>query len=358
MRIDALHYELPQRSIAQAPEADRLNARLLELRADGGPEHRHIRDLPDVIPEGSLVVVNDTRVLPARLLGRKRDTGGRAEVFLVRKTATREDGTERWSALGKASKGMRPGMAVDCDGLLATIVAVKDGVLEVDLQVENGTVRDAIERAGHVPLPPYIRRGDDAADKSRYQTMFARVDGAVAAPTAGLHLTQELLARLEARRCVVAAVTLHVGLGTFLPVTTDDLDDHLMHAEAYDVPAQTVRAVEDARTRNALVVAIGTTVVRALESAADPERPGHIVAGGGDTRLLIQPGYRFRVIDRLFTNFHLPGSTLLALVAAFAGTERTLATYANARDQGYRFYSYGDAMFLEPSPEARRAASS
>jgi S-adenosylmethionine:tRNA ribosyltransferase-isomerase len=300
------------------------------------------------------VVVNDTRVLPARLLGRKRGTGGKAEIFLVRRASVSADGGERWSALGKASKGLRPGTIVECDGLVVTVLAQEEELLDVSLEAARGTVGDAIQRTGHVPLPPYIRRSDDASDRARYQTIFARVDGAVAAPTAGLHLTHDLLARIEAGRSVVVPVTLHVGLGTFQPVTTADLDDHVMHAEAYDVPEATARAIEDARRRSAPVVAIGTTVVRALESAADPARPGLVTPGSGETRLLIQPGYRFRVIDRLFTNFHLPGSTLLALVAAFVGTERALAAYEDARDRGYRFYSYGDAMLLEPCTMARR----
>jgi S-adenosylmethionine:tRNA ribosyltransferase-isomerase len=356
MRVDRLHYELPASSIAQVPEADRLNARLLEVPANGAASHLSIRDLPERLPEGSLVVVNDTRVVPARLLGRKRGTGGKAEVFLVRRSSPEGGSIERWWALGRASKGLRPDTVVECEGLVATVVAQRDELLEVELTAEHGTVGDAIQRTGHMPLPPYIRRGDDAEDRARYQTMFARVDGAVAAPTAGLHLTAELVSRLEARRCGLAKVTLHVGLGTFQPVTVDDLDDHAMHAEAFDVPATAARAIEDARARNAPVVAIGTTVVRALESAADPERPGHVIPSAGETRLLIQPGYRFRVTDRLFTNFHLPGSTLLALVSAFIGTDRTLAAYEDARDRGYRFYSYGDAMLLEPCADARRDA--
>jgi len=354
MRVDRLHYELAPDSIAQLPEPDRLNARLLELPASGPAAHLHVRDLPDRIPEGSLVVVNDTRVVPARLLGHKRGTGGKAEIFLVRRSSTGDDPAPRWWALGRASKGLKAGMVIEFDGLVATVLSQKDELFEVELNATAGTVGEAIERVGHMPLPPYIRRGDEADDRTRYQTMFARVDGAVAAPTAGLHLTPDLIHRLEARGCALAKVTLHVGLGTFQPVTAEDLDDHIMHAETYDVPASTVRAIEAARERHASVVAIGTTVVRALESAADPSRPGLVRAHAGETRLLIQPGYRFRVTDRLFTNFHLPGSTLLALVAAFVGTTRAIAAYEDARDRGYRFYSYGDAMLLEPCAEARR----
>jgi S-adenosylmethionine:tRNA ribosyltransferase-isomerase len=354
MRVDRLQYDLAPGSIAQVPEEDRLNARLLELPAQAEPGHLRIRDLPERLPEGALLVVNDTRVLPARLLGHKRDTGGKAEIFLVRRASAGADAGERWWALGKASKGLRSGTVVLCDDLVVTVLGQAAELFEVLLEATSGSVGDAIRRTGHVPLPPYIRRGDDENDRARYQTIFARVDGAVAAPTAGLHLTHDLLTRLEARRCTLAPVTLHVGLGTFQPVTAADLDDHVMHAEAYEVPEATARAIEAARARNAPVVAIGTTVVRALESAADPARPGLVVPGSGETRLLIQPGYRFRVTDRLFTNFHLPGSTLLALVAAFVGTERAIAAYEDARDRGYRFYSYGDAMLLEPCRAAAR----
>jgi S-adenosylmethionine:tRNA ribosyltransferase-isomerase len=208
-------------------------------------------------------------------------------------------------------------------------------------------VEDAIRALGHVPLPPYIKRDDQSDDAERYQTVFARVDGAVAAPTAGLHVTRALLGRLAVRECDVAMVTLHVGLGTFQPVTVEDLDQHAMHSERFDVTRNTARAVARARERGAPVVAVGTTVVRALESAADPERPGFVRPMTGDTRLLIQPGYAFRVVDLLLTNFHLPRSTLLAMVCAFGGTERVLAAYRAAVEQGFRFYSYGDAMLLD-----------
>jgi S-adenosylmethionine:tRNA ribosyltransferase-isomerase len=210
----------------------------------------------------------------------------------------------------------------------------------------------AVEASGHVPLPPYVHRPDDAADRERYQTVFARVPGAVAAPTAGLHLSTALIDRIRARGVAVATVTLHVGLGTFQPVSAEDLDDHPMHAEAFVVPAEAAAAVAAARDRGAPVVAVGTTVVRALESAADPARPGGVLALSGETRLLIQPGYRFRVVDQLLTNFHLPQSTLLALVAAFAGRERVLSAYRAAVGARYRFYSYGDAMLIRSRSEA------
>ncbi len=358
MRRALLDYTLPPERIAVRPPADRDGARLLVVDAGaGGLAHRAIRDLDALIAPGALLVVNDTRVVPARLLGHKESTLGKVEILLVREIARdrtvthagRELGARLWSARGRASKSLAGARIVFDGGLLAAhVVALDDdGLLQVMVFPTTGLDFDtALEATGHVPLPPYLHRGDEAADRERYQTVFARVPGAIAAPTAGLHLSAPLLDRLEARGVARASVTLHVGLGTFQPVTVDDLDDHPMHAERFSVPAETVAAVAAARARGAPVVAVGTTVVRALESAADAGRPGHVRADEGETRLLIQPGYRFRVVDQLLTNFHLPQSTLLALVAAFAGRERTLAANRAAIDAGYRFYSYGDAMLL------------
>lgn len=367
MRVDAFHYELPPELIAQRPAEDRELARLMLLPAGGGsPEHRRVSELPELFSAGALVVVNDTRVIPARLLGRKRETGGRVEVLLVRRTGLRElevapgevRAAEVWRALGKASKALKFGADVEVaprgveSGPAALLVrllgrAEDDGLLEVALWSPTGEPVDAVVRAcGRVPLPPYIKREDESFDAERYQTVYARHDGAVAAPTAGLHLTNAALGRLAVRGCDVASVTLHVGLGTFQPVTVDDLDQHPMHAEHYVVSQSTADAVARARGRGAPVIAVGTTTVRALESAANPDRPGYVRASSGDTRLLIQPGYEWRVVDGLFTNFHLPRSTLLALVGAFGGTERVLDAYRLAVAERYRFFSYGDAMFL------------
>jgi S-adenosylmethionine:tRNA ribosyltransferase-isomerase len=366
LRVDALSYDLPPELIAQRPTEDREQARLLHLPRDGGaPLHLRVAALPDLIPSGALVVLNDTRVVPARLVGRKRDTGGRVEVFLLRRVGVREIETgsaqtravEIWSALGKSSKPLRFGSEVDivprgavsgsepalCVRLLGRS---SDGLLEIALWTPAGApVQEALAACGHVPLPPYIKRDDSLEDAERYQTVYARHDGAVAAPTAGLHLTQPLLDRIAAR-CELATITLHVGLGTFQPVQVQDLDDHPMHAERYVVTPEAAQAVARARARGAPVVAVGTTTARALESAADPRAPGHIVASSAETRLLIQPGYAWRVVDGLVTNFHLPCSTLLALVCAFAGVERTLGAYRVAVDQSYRFFSYGDATLL------------
>ena len=367
MRVDAFHYELPPELIAQHPPEARELARLLELPRQGGaPEHLRVSALPDRIPAGALVVVNDTRVIPARLLGRKRETGGRVEVMLVRRTGQRELETapgqiqvvDVWRALGKASKPLRFGADIEVlprgsdggpPGLVVRLLgrADDDGLLEVGLWSPSGEpIHDVIRACGHVPLPPYIKREDQLEDADRYQTVYARHDGAVAAPTAGLHLTNALLGRLAVHGCEVASVTLHVGLGTFQPVTVDDLDRHAMHAETFSVSQSTAEAVSAARARGAPVVAIGTTTVRALESAADPSRPGLVQATSGETRLLVQPGHEWRVVDGLLTNFHLPRSTLLALVCAFGGTERVLSAYELAVRERYRFFSYGDAMLL------------
>ncbi len=383
LRTDHLDYELPEDRIARHPTKERDSARLLVVPpGEAAPEHRHVRDLSHLLPRGSLVVVNDTRVIPARLLGKKVGTGGAAEIFLVRpappaasdvaravdvshpNTVPRDtEGAEgptetRFMAMGRSSKPLRPGSAVTFgDGSLTATIVRRDeeaGLLEVALRSTSGTVSAAIERFGHVPLPPYLRRADEDADRERYQTVFAKVPGAIAAPTAGLHLSQALLDDLSACDMERASVTLHVGLGTFQPVTVSDLDAHPMHVETFVVPDETAAAIARARSRNAKIVAIGTTVVRALESAADPDAPGLVRPTAGETRLLIQPGFRFRVVDTLLTNFHLPRSTLLALVYAFAGTSRVRAAYDVAIAEHYRFYSYGDAMLLSRDNEVNQ----
>jgi len=352
LRIDTFDYELPAERIAQHPVEPRDAARLLVL-GDDGFAHKTVADLPELIPHGSLVVVNDTRVFPARLIGQKAKTGGKVEIFLLQVAGTREltiDGETRqievWRALGKSSKPLRFGTDVTAGALTIHLIGRgEDGLLEVGLSAPaNVSVHDAIHEAGRVPLPPYIHRDPDANDSERYQTVFARIEGAVAAPTAGLHLTHALLGRLALHECEVASVTLHVGLGTFQPVAVEDLDQHPMHSESFEISKATADAIARARKRNAPVVAIGTTVVRALESAAGDD--GLVTPVRDQTTLLIQPGYRFRVVDRLLTNFHLPKSTLLAMVCAFGGTSRVLEAYGVAVAEKYRFYSYGDAMLL------------
>jgi len=368
VRRELFDFDLPPERIATHPSAARDGARLLVLDpARDTLSHGTILELDARVAAGTLLIVNDTRVVPARLLGTKEQSGGRVEILLVRllgeasiTEGNRSIPAERWRAMGRSSKPLRPGalLAFKARGDAGPVVlraqveqrSTDDGLLDVLLFTPDASslsIDAAVEAAGHMPLPPYLRRADEDADRERYQTVFARVKGAVAAPTAGLHLSQALLDRLENKGVERASITLHVGLGTFQPVTVDDLDAHPMHSELYEIPEATALAIEGARARGAPVLAIGTTVVRALESAADPARPGCVRAGASETRILIQPGYSFVVVDQLLTNFHLPQSTLLALVSAFAGRERVLDAYRAAVENGYRFFSYGDAMLIQ-----------
>ncbi|HVJ88291.1 MAG TPA: tRNA preQ1(34) S-adenosylmethionine ribosyltransferase-isomerase QueA [Labilithrix sp.] len=353
MRVERFNYELPPELIAQEPASERELARMLVLM-DDEIQHRWIKDLAEHIPSESLIVVNDTKVIRARILGAKEGSGGKAEVFLVRRepdggSDTAIPARERWRAMARASKALRPGTRIISGPLLVEVEGhAPDGLFLVRLSSRDDalSIDEALLAHAKVPLPPYIKRDVLPEDEHRYQTVFARTPGAVAAPTAGLHLTQPLMHRLESLGCEIASCTLHVGLGTFQPVTAEDLDNHVMHAEYFEVPRSLATAVSRARERGAPVVAVGTTVVRALESAADPDREGYVRPCAEETRILIQPGHRFRVVDHLLTNFHLPKSTLLALVSAFAGTERVLRAYRLAVKERYRFFSYGDAMLL------------
>jgi S-adenosylmethionine:tRNA ribosyltransferase-isomerase len=342
MRISDLDYDLPAELIAQEPLAKRDASRLmlLDVAADRVEDHM-FTELPGLLPP-SLFVFNDTRVFPARLFGNKA-SGGRVELLLLRKCA---EGVNRWFAMGRSSKGLRPGMELSIDDgrLMARIVRAFDhGQVEVDLRAE-GDVDALIERVGQVPLPPYIRRAAGSADRTRYQTVYARTSGAVAAPTAGLHFTESTFSALEEAGHRIAYVTLHVGPGTFRPVQVQSLDEHEMHDEAYEVPEATVAAIGRAREEHRPIVAVGTTVVRTLESSVDAV--GNPVAGIGTTRLFIRPPHRFHLVEHLVTNFHLPRSTLLALVMAFAGVDLTRRAYRAAADRRYRFYSYGDVMLI------------
>jgi S-adenosylmethionine:tRNA ribosyltransferase-isomerase len=353
------HFELPPGQIAQTPAAQRDDARLLALGADGTLADRSFRDIVELLPADAVIVVNDTRVLPARLRARKA-SGGAVELLFLERTE-RLDVHERWRCLARSSKSLRPGMrlAVLGTGPDGQAAETGDTVTVAEARAADGTVlieiagdgHTLLERAGEVPLPPYIERpgGPTAADAERYQTVFAREPGAVAAPTAGLHFTPAILDALQARGCTVAPITLHVGPGTFLPVRAERIDEHEMHTERYEVPETTAALVSSGRP----VVAVGTTCVRALESAAAAAGGNggrRVVAGPGETRLFITPGYRFRVVDWLVTNFHLPESTLLMLVCAFAGYERVMISYQHAVAAGYRFFSYGDAMLVARAP--------
>jgi S-adenosylmethionine:tRNA ribosyltransferase-isomerase len=339
MRRTDFHYELPQQLIALHPPQERGSSRMLCLDpASDTLDDRSFRDFPGLLNPGDLVVFNDTRVIPARLLGHK-SSGGRVEVLVERITGERQV-----LAHVRASKTPAAGTRLD---FTAGVSAIVTGRVDDLFRLEFTTgerILDVLERHGHVPLPPYIRRNDEAADRERYQTIYASRPGAVAAPTAGLHFDAPSLQQLARRGVETARVTLHVGAGTFQPVRCEELEKHVMHYESCEVGSRVCEQIAAARRRGGRVVAVGTTVVRSLEAAAATGAPEFY---RGETNLFITPGYRFRCVDALLTNFHLPESTLLMLVAAFGGYARVMAAYRHAIAQGYRFYSYGDAMFLQ-----------
>ncbi|MEX0729216.1 MAG: tRNA preQ1(34) S-adenosylmethionine ribosyltransferase-isomerase QueA [Aquisalimonadaceae bacterium] len=344
MQISDFNYHLPPELIAQAPLERRGASRLLCLDGETGVRaDRHFQDLPDLLLPGDLLVFNDTRVIPARLLGHKVKTGGGVEVLVERVT-----GIDTVLAHVRASKSPPPGTDLLLEQAVSARVEAREGDL-FSLRFQ-GPVLELLERHGHMPLPPYIQRPDDVDDRSRYQTVFARHPGAVAAPTAGLHFDEAMMERIRQRGVETASVTLHVGAGTFQPVRVTDIREHVIHEERAEVSAEVCRQVADCQSRGGRVVAVGTTSVRSLESAA---RSGELRPFRDETRLFITPGYRFRVVDAMITNFHLPESTLLMLVSAFAGHPHVMAAYAHAVEQRYRFFSYGDAMFLQPSAEVK-----
>ncbi len=340
MEISEFDYPLREELIARTPPPERDAARLLLLPRSGGPfAHRSFRELPDLLRPGDLLVVNDARVIRARLRGRKTATGGQAELLLDRPA-----GGGRWICLGQASKGFKPGQEIVFSGppgCRARIEAVEgEGWLVVSFD------RDPLEVArggGELPLPPYLGRPPGPADEERYQTIFSRAEGAAAAPTAGLHFTERSFAALEARGIAVGRLTLLVSAGTFLPVRCGRVEDHRMHPERYEIPEPLAVAVAATRAAGGRIVAVGTTSLRALESAWDGNG---LRTGPAQTDLFVVPGHRFHVVDGLLTNFHLPRSTLLLLVSAFAGKDRVLSAYAEAAGRGYRFYSYGDCMLI------------
>lgn len=336
MRIEEFDYELPAELIAQVPAGQRGASRLLHLDGrTGGMVDGRFAELPTFLREGDLLVFNDTRVIKARLQG-VRESGGKVEALIERVMPPR-----RALAMLRASNTLRASTRLRFGDAAATVVERRDEffVLEFD-----DDVAQVLERCGQLPLPPYIERPATEEDAARYQTVYARSPGAVAAPTAGLHFDGAMLERLSRMGLQFAYVTLHVGAGTFQPVRVDNVEDHVMHSERYEIPEATAAAVAQAQSRGASITAIGTTSLRALESAASH---GPLAAGSGETRLFIRPGYRFRVVDRLLTNFHLPCSTLLMLVSAFAGIEAARRAYEHAIRERYRFFSYGDAMLIE-----------
>jgi len=343
VKTSQFSFDLPEEQIAQSPPADREAARLLVLdRASGGTSHSSVRELAGWVEPGTLIVLNDTRVRKARLFGRRSgggSAGGRAAEFVL----LEKDAEGLWEAIAGRAGRLTPGAAFEFPEGVEGVLERSDGESRF-LRFTPSIDEAWLERNGHVPLPPYIKRPDLAVDRERYQTVYARALGSAAAPTAGLHFTPRLLDELRARGAEIAWVTLHVGLGTFQPIRSENIEDHAMHEEAYSVPAATKALVDAALGSGRPILAVGTTVVRTLESAWTA---GGLQEGEGRTALFITPGYQFKVVRRLFTNFHTPGSSLLVLVSAFAGTEKILAAYADAVRSGYRFFSYGDAMLIQ-----------
>lgn len=340
MKTSDFYYDLPPGSIAQHPAATRDASRLMVLHRDTRTiDHRRFADILDYLSPGDALVVNTTRVMPARLFGRFADTGGKAEILLTRPLRT-----DVWETMAKPAKRFRSGRTIDFDaGFTGTVEEERDqGLRVLRFWSENGSVYDAFEKIGHLPLPPYIK--EKQKDESRYQTVYAKETGSAAAPTAGLHFTPELLDKVKEKGVRILPVLLHVGLGTFKPVQTEEIGDHRMHEEYYEVSTETADGINTVRARGGRVIAVGTTSVRTLESAA--ETNGNVRPGSGTTGIFITPGYRFRAVDALITNFHLPKSTLLMLVSAFYSKEAVLEAYAEAIAKEYRFFSFGDAMLI------------
>lgn len=359
MRLSDFDFELPEHLIAQVPTDTRDASRLLVVPEGDAPfSHQRFPAIVEALVPGDLLVVNDARVVPARLLGQKTQSGGRVELLLIRPNdatamaaaLAAPPHAHRWRALGQASKGLRVGMGLTFPaGLTAEVTDVPGGgEVEVVFAAPRASLGEVLAEVGRLPLPPYITRAPGALDAERYQTVYGRAEGAIAAPTAGLHFTPELLTALETKGIGRAAVTIEVGPGTFMPVRTEDLDAHRMHAERFEIPASTVAAIEATRRRGGRVVAVGTTVVRSLESATDAS--GQLVPGRSESSLFLRPGARLQQVDALITNFHLPKSTLFMLICAVLGMERARAAYAEAVAHGYRFFSYGDAMFIPRIP--------
>lgn len=347
MRISDFDYELPENLIAQQPVTPRDASRLLVLHRDSGAiEHRGFRDLPDYLRAGDLLVLNDTRVIPARLLGTKVGTGGQAELLLLKTT-----GHDIWEALARPGRRLQPGavVAVGEDALRAEILDITPGggrVVRLTPGPNAGgkNVYDLLHALGELPLPPYITDGPAPQARDVYQTIYARAEGSSAAPTAGLHFTDRVFAALEAKGVQRAFVTLHVGLGTFRPVQVENALEHEIHEECFEVSPEAAAAINATRARGGRIVAVGTTSTRTLESAADDHGIVHPMTG--PTRLYVTPGYRFKAVDVMLTNFHMPRSTLLLLISAFAGREHVLRAYQEAVNEHYRFLSFGDAMLL------------
>ena len=346
MQLTDFDYELPKELIAQYPSQKRDEARLLVVdRAHDAIEHKKFYDIIDYLNPGDVLVMNDSKVIPARLLGEKEETGGKAEFLLTKHI----DG-DRWEAMVRPGRKLKPGARVifnDKDGskLSAEVKSYgSDGTRIVEFTYD-GNFHDRLEETGHIPLPPYIERPDEPLDRKMYQTVYSREEGSVAAPTAGLHFTDELLEKIKEKGVKIAYVTLHVGIGTFKPVKCERIEDHKMHFEEYEVSEECANIVNSARAAGGRVISVGTTSTRTLESASDEN--GILHAGSGSTGIFIYPGYKFKIVDALITNFHLPKSTLLMLISALYDREKILEIYKTAVKMKYRFFSYGDAMFIE-----------
>jgi len=338
MKTSDFHFYLPESLIAQTPTSPRDHSRLLAIRRGGGMEHKHFYDLPEYLKAGDALVVNRTRVMPARLAG-EREGGGACEVLLLTQLSP-----TRWEAIVKPGRRLHTGARMSFGGgrLRADVVGELDEGGRVLEFLCEGTFEEALHDLGEMPLPPYIT--ETLEDRERYQTVYSKEEGSAAAPTAGLHFTPELLAKIEGMGVEIVPILLNVGLGTFRPVKTEDVDDHVMHSEYYEVSERDAERLNAVKSRGGRVIAVGTTSVRALESAAVGQ--GIIAPGRGQTDIFIKPGDSFRMIDGLVTNFHLPGSTLIMLVSAFLGRKETLEAYLCAVERGYRFYSFGDAMLI------------
>lgn len=340
MKKSDFYFDLPPELIAQDPLEDRSSSRLLCLDKETGEViHRHFRDIPDYLRPGDCLVLNNTKVIPARLLGVKEDTGAHVEVLLLKR---REK--DVWETLVKPGKKCKAGAKLSFgDGLLkATVLeTVEEGNRLISFEYE-GIFEEILDKLGEMPLPPYITH--KLQDKNRYQTVYAKYEGSAAAPTAGLHFTQELLQKVQKKGVHIAYVTLHVGLGTFRPVKEENVLEHHMHSEFYQVTEETAQLINETKAQGGRIICVGTTSCRTVESASDEE--GVIHAGEGDTQIFIYPGYRFKILDALITNFHLPESTLVMLVSALAGREHVLEAYQAAIQERYRFFSFGDAMFI------------
>lgn len=341
MNVKDFDYDLPEEFIAQTPGKKRDFSRLMVVDRDTGEIfHEHFYDIAKHLKAGDCLVLNDSKVLPARIFGTKESTGAKVEFLLTKRIRG-----DQWETMVRPGKKLKPGDRVSFgDVLRAEIIDYgPDGTRIVDFSY-SGIFMERLEQVGHMPLPPYIHREADSEDKERYQTVYCREEGSIAAPTAGLHFTEELLSEVRLLGIKIVYVTLHVGIGTFRPVKAETVEEHHMHFEEYEVSEETARIINETKASGGRIVAVGTTSTRTLESAVDDE--GKIQWGGGSTDIFIYPGYEFRIIDSLITNFHLPKSTLLMLISAFYDREKILSAYEEAKKEGYRFFSYGDAMFI------------